>query len=180
MSKLSDISNAAVREMLGTYSVGTIVLAATGSAATLKSTQSPAASFFTVINGVPRLKANLSGYALATLAALQFPETGQNGYYIQPAGTAVYYLLVINAAGTVYAIQGSYAGQSFVPFTSKLGTGDLPGVAVKETYAPIGCMLMTTDASHTFTPATTNTDATGCTATFADLNVLPSVNPTTA
>ncbi len=180
MSKLSDISNAAVREMLGTRSVGTPVLAITGSAATFKTTQSPASSFLTIINGVPRLLANLSGKALATTALLQFPVTGQNGYYVQPAGTAVYYLVVVNAAGTVYTIQGTYAGQVFTPFYNSLGTGDCPGVAVKETYAPIGCFLVTTDASHTFTPATTNLDAAGITTTASDLNLLPSINPVTA
>lgn len=182
MSKLSDISNANLRELLGCYSSGTCVPAMNaGGAATIKTTQSPAASFFTVINGQPKLLANLSAQALTALAALQNPITGQDGFYVQPVLTTVYYLFVANAAGTVYTIQGTYDGQVIARAgRNGLGTGEMPDIAVKETYAPIGAMKVVLASTATFTPATTALDAANVTVTYASINRLGNALPTFA
>jgi len=182
MSKLSDTVNKHVREMLGTYSIGKATPASATGATTFKTTQDPAGTLQMVIGGVPSAKlANLTTTAPLALAALQNPITGQDTFYVQPASTTVYYLIVVNAAGTVYVIQGTYSGQSFTPFKNSLGTGDLPDIAVAETYAPIGCFKVVTGTTA-FTVGTTNLDATtgGMAITWASLNKLPNGNPATA
>lgn len=181
MSKLSDLSNGHLRELLGCYSQGTCVPAINaGSAATIKTTQLPAASFCVTINGQPKLLANLSAQALTALAALQNPITGQDGFYVQPVLTTAYYLFVANAAGTVYTIQGTYSGQAFTAFKSALGDGSMPDIAVKETYAPIGAMKVVLANAATFTPGTTALDASDVTVTYASLNRLGNALPTFA
>lgn len=176
MSKLNDVSNAALRDLLGTFSFGKHTLAATAGAATYTTTQSPAASAGIVIDGKPSLFANLAAKVVATLAALQQPITGLNGYYVQPAGTTVYYVVVTDGTNT-YVIQGTYAGQVFTPFRQQLGTGDVPDVAVKSTYAVLGIIKVVTAGAATFTPATTFWDAASVTSTAFDYHRLPSVNP---
>lgn len=181
MSKYSDISNRAIKEQFAAYSVGLAVPAINaGSAATLKTTQSPAASLLTVINGVPKLKADLSAQVITALAALQNPITGQDTFYVQPVSTTVYYVIVVNGSGTVYVIQGTYSGQTFTAFKNALGTGAIPDIAVPNLYAPIGAFKVVTDSTHTFTPATTALDAAGVTVTYCSLNRLPDSVPTFA
>lgn len=184
MPKLSDVSNKALREILGTYSAGAVAVPAinAGSAATFKTTQSPAASLSVVINGQPKLLADASAKALATLAALQNPITGQDGYYVQPVSTTVYYLIVVNYALTWYTIQGTYSGQVISrPYgLNGLGDGSMPDIAVAETYAPVGAIKIVTDSTHTFTPATTALDAAGITATYASIFKLGNALPTFA
>jgi hypothetical protein len=181
MSKLSDISNRAIREAIGNRTFSQAVLASNGaSGATVKTTVVPSGGIVYSIDGQVYKKANLSAQALTALAALQNPVTGQDGFYTQPDGKTVYYLFVINAAGTVYCIQGTYASQTFTAFRSAVGTGYVPDIATPATYATIGVMKIVTSGG-TFTPGTTNLDATGVTATFADLSTLPSNStPTTA
>lgn len=173
--KLIDIQSAAVRELLGTYSVGTPVLAINaGGAATFKTTQSPAASFLGVFNGSPALIANAAARALTALAALQNPITHQDTFYVQPAGKTVYYLVVANAAGTMYTIQGTYDGQVLAQDRGPRGDGSMPRISVAGTYVPVGYIKVVT-GSATFTPATTLLDAANITFTFADLNKLGSL-----
>lgn len=180
-----DISNKAIRELGAAYMSGAVpVLAANaGSAATIKTTQSPAASLATVINGVPKLKANLSAQALTVLAALQQPVNGNTGFIRQPAGTTAYYLVVVNGAGSVYTIQGNWA--SYVasnPFKTD-GNVLIPEIYVPELYAPLGCIKLvnaTYTTSGGWLPGTTNLDASGVTATYCDLHRLPDALPTFA
>lgn len=182
MSQLNEINNVDLRELFGTYSIGKATPASATAATTFKTTQDPAGTLQAVIDGVPYAKiANLTTTAPLALAALQNPITGQDGFYVQPAATTVYYLIVVNSAGTVYVIQGTYSGQSFTPFKSQLGTGYLPDIAVALTYAPIGCFKVVTGTTA-FTVGTTNLDATtgGMAITFASLNRLGSLTPTTA
>lgn len=172
MAKLSDISNRAIRELFAAYSMGRSTLAA-DAAATYSTVQSPAASLHVCINGVPKLAADVTNKVMATLAALQNPITGQDGYYVQPVSTTVYYLVVVNFALTYYAIQGTYLGQAQTAFKTIAGTGDIPDIAVPELYAPLGCLKVVTDSTHTFTPATTAFNAAGITTTAVSLNRLP-------
>lgn len=178
---IGNISNKAVRELAAAYSIGLAVPAMNaGGAATLKTTQSPASSLHTVINGVPKLKANLSAQALTALAALQKPVTGRDTFYIQPVSTTVYYVIVVNGAGTVYVIQGTYSGQNLLPYGLGLGDGSIPDIAVGESYAPIGAFKVVTASTATFTPGTTALDAAGVTTTYCSLNRIPNALPTFA
>lgn len=193
MSKLSDVSNAAIRELLGCYSTGKAVPASAVGAATFKTTQSPAGTLQAVINGEPNaILANLTTTAMLALPALQNPITGLDDFYVQPgSGTAggpgvvttVYYLIVVNAANTVYVIQGNYTGRPYTPFKggNVLGVSEIPDIAVKELYAPIGAIKVVTGTSA-FTPKTTFLDATtgGMVITFASINRLGNALPTFA
>jgi len=172
MSKLSDISNANLRELLGNRSVSRTLVNLQNGTATFDGVTEPDAIMIVEIDGGLFHIADVTNKALATLAALQNPITGQDGYYVQPAGTTVYYVWVVNAAGTSYVIQGTYSGQAFTPFKSALGDGSVPDIAVKSTYAPIAIFKVVTDATHTFTPGTTNWDATGITSSAAAVSVL--------
>jgi hypothetical protein len=53
-----------------------------------------------------------------------------------------------------------------------VGDGAIPDIAVKSTYAPFAVIKVVTNGG-TFTPGTTNWDATGVTASAAPVSVLP-------
>lgn len=173
MAKLSDISNRAIRELFSCRmvpSAGTMVLAkGNGSAAKIDSTN----GCDLVIAGRSYALAALNEVVVTALAALQNPVTGQDTFYVQPVSQTVYYTIVANSGGTVYCIQGTYSGQTFTPFKNKLGDGSIPDVAVADTYCVLGYVKVVTDATHTFTPATTAFDAAGITSTFYDAVALP-------
>lgn len=171
MAKLSDVQHKSLRNLLGTHSIGYWTLAINaGSAATIKTTNT---NYF-VINGIKYSKAALSAVALAADATQQALITGQSTFYVQPISTTVHYVIGIDSGGTVKCFQGTYADQSFTPFSSNLGTGDVPDIG--DSYAPIG-MIKVVTGSATFTPATTALDAANITFTFYDLERLPSTNP---
>jgi len=171
MSKLSDISNANLRELLGNRSISRTLVNLQNSTATFDGVTEPDAIMIVEIDGALYHIADVTNKALATLAALQNPITGQDGYYVQPDLTTVYYVWVVNAAGTSYVIQGTYDGQSFTPFKSAKGDGSIPDIAVKGTYAPIAVFKVVTNGG-TFTPGTTNWNATGVTSSAAAVSVL--------
>jgi hypothetical protein len=143
-----------------------------------------AAALQPTIDGKPGvLKANLSNVAFAALAALQNPITGQDGFYVQPASTTVYYLFALNLAGTFYTIQGNYTGRSIPRPGGRngLGVSEIPDIAVPYTYAPFGAMRIITGTSA-FTLGTTNTNATtgGMAVTFTSFSKIPAGLPTFA
>lgn len=179
MAKLNDVQNQAIREILGTRLLKKSALVATGAVATFAATSAPAGGLIYMIDGkVGAAKADVTVEPLVALAALQFPVTGTNGFYTLPVSSTCYFLIVLNAAGTYYAIQGTYAGQVFTNFRNQLGTGDLPDIAVPATYCPIGWIKVVNGVTAPFIPATTLWNATNVTTTTGDLGgVLPSVNP---
>jgi len=176
--KLSDVSNKALRELLGNRLYKKSALVATGAAATFAVTSAPAGGLVYSIDGVVgAAKADVTVEPLVTLAALQFPITGTNGFYTLPAGATCYFTIVLNAAGTYYAIQSTYAGQVFTPFRQQLGSGDVADIVVPSLYVPVG-IIKVVNLTNPFIPATTLWNAAGVTTTTVDVaGVLPSVNP---
>jgi hypothetical protein len=182
MSRLSDVVNAAVKNLLGTYNNTKAVLAINlGGAATVKTTS----ALSVVINGVFAAASALAAQSIA-IAAGNGP--GGGGGYVQPFGTTVYYTMGINAAGTFAVKQGTYAGQgaatvmiaAATPIIQSIpgqmgatyvGDGSIPALAAG--YCPIGVMKVVTNASTAFTPGTTALDAAGVTATYFDVAMLP-------
>jgi len=77
---------------------------------------------------------------------------------VQPVGTTRYYLLGLTAAGASSVTTGTATALPDCP----------AGVC------PVGYVKIVTDATHTFTPATTLLDAAGVTATYVDLSCAPS------
>ena len=174
MSSLADISNGDIRELLGTRGISRSLVNLQDGTATYDTVTEPDAIMSFMVNGNIRTNADLTNKAVATLAALQNPITGQDGYYQQPINTTVYYVLCVNAAGTFYCIQGTYAGQ-VINRAGRNGVGDgsIPDIVVKSTYAPFAVLKVVNGATAVFIPATTNWDATGVDAYAAPVSVLP-------
>lgn len=165
MSRALDIWRAAEREMVTNANYGKAVLAINAaSAATVKTTN---AITYTV-DGIYYTKTALAAQALTAF-------TGQT-FYTQPANTTVYYVVALNAAGTVYCIQGSYAGQtqSYLRADLSVGDGEIPDVP--DSLTAIGMIKVVTGAT-TFLPGTDALDKASVTFTFYDLAVIPSARP---
>ena len=171
MPSLADIQSQAVRTLLGNRQLSKPTLAINaGGAATVKTTGT---NYFTV-DGVEYSYAALSAQVLAADATQQAIITGQAGFYVQPIGKTVYYVLGISAAGVVKTFQGTYANQAFTNFVGRLGDGLVPDIG--NSYTPIG-MIKVVTGSAAFTPATTALDAANITFTFYDLSVQPATAP---
>ena len=173
MSSLAQASDAAIRKLFGFFCLTKIVLAINAaSAATIKNT----GSIIYAVDGVLYTKAALSAQSIAPTHNC-FGETvggNQPAAYVQPANTTVFYVVSLNAAGTVAISQGSYAGQSmaYPNDLSKVLTGQ-GGLPVEpDGYTAIGVIKVVTGAT-TFNPGTTNLDAANVTATYYDVSRLP-------
>lgn len=177
MAKLSDITAAALLQILSAYSLTKGVLAINAaSAATVKTTN--AISY--AVNGVLYSKAILAAQSIAVTHDFQVaPSLG----YVQPAGTTAYYTLGVNAAGTVSVSQSSFLGQKYAADpTLGVGAAAMVGVSfignglpadVPAGYAPFGMVKIVTAGAATFTAGTTALDAANITATYFDLSVVP-------
>lgn len=169
MSKISDLTGQALRDLIGNMSYSKAVLAINAaSAATVKTTGALAFS----INGVQLTKAALAAQSIAITHTDDGRVAGNS--YVQPALTTVYYTLGVNAAGTISVTQGTYAGQLLISGqagSSYAGDGSVPNAPAG--YVPFGVMKVATGAATTFTPATTLLDAALVTVTYFDVAVMP-------
>lgn len=180
MSSLKQISSAPVRSVLGNRCMSRPIVAIGTTKSAINTT---AAAEFT-IDGIIYNKAAMTSEALvATVAATHLPASqaawlqpsGLSGFYTQPASTTVYYVLTLNAAGTMTVVQGTYDGQPIANGAGYAeGDGSVP--ALPEGVAPFGMVKVVTGAT-TFVPATTLFDAANVTATFYTLACLPAANP---
>lgn len=168
MSKLSDLSNAAHRALLGNFAVSKAALAVNAAGFNTTGTLSY------VSNGVFKTLAAQTGASMAVSSASALN-------YVQPAATTVYYVVCGDAAGAIKVIQGSYAGQklSMDPTAgvgvsqmgaSWVGDGSIPDVPADLT--PFGVFKVVT-AGSAFTPGTTSMAGI---ATAFDVCRLPSGN----
>ena len=177
MPKLSGVGDASLR-LIGNCVQGRAA-AAIGATASAVTTSNAITS---VIDGVARNVAAMTNQALVALATADFSApssalatawrqpSGLAGFYVQPANTTVYYVLAVNAAGTVRTIQGTYSGQPLQPGIHALGDGTIPDAP--DTWVPF-CIVKVTTAGSTFTPG--STALTGI-ATLFDIVALPSVD----
>lgn len=173
MSELSKVVDQNMANVIGNacFSKATLAINA-GSAATIKTTGT---TTFTV-GGVFYTKAALSAQSFAaTHRADGAAVSALDPQYVQPISSTVFYVVALNAAGTVAVVQGSYAGQqmTYGSDISKVTTmgGGLP--ALPSGYTAIGVVKIATNGSTTFTPGTTALDAAGVTATYYDVARLP-------
>jgi hypothetical protein len=175
MASLSDISNRALRELLGTRSSGVATINLQNGTATFDVVAEPDGLMLCTVGGAAIAYATTANVALAAVAALQNPITGYDGYYTQPAGKTVYYVACVNAAAAVKVVQGTYADQVLGgdKAIGPRGTGLIPDIVVPDSYAPIAVFKVVT-AAGTFIPATTFWDSANLTsAGSAPVNVLP-------
>ncbi len=175
-ASLADISNRALRELIGTNCRSRSLVNLQNATATFDSVTEPDGIIVGSIGGFAIAPADVTNKALATLAALQNPVTGQDGYYSQPVSTTVYYLWVMNAAGTSYVIQGTYSGQVISRNggqQSARGDGSIPFIAVAGTYMPIAVFKVVNGVTAVWIPGTTNWDATNVTSSAAAISVVP-------
>lgn len=179
MTTLADLQSRALRELVGTRTHSRTLVNLQNATATFDGVSEPDAIMRFDIAGVQCTTADVTNKALATLAALQNPVTGYDGYYDQPKSTTVYYTACVNAAGTMYVIQGTYAGQ--VLGGSKAigprGDGSIPQIAVPDTYAPFAVFKVVNGTTAVFTPGTTNWDATNVVSSACPVSVLPNGIP---
>lgn len=177
MSRVSDVTNQAIKNLLAFYNVtkATLAINAAG-AATIKST----GAINYVNNGIFLQKAALAAQAIT-------PNVPGGLKYIQPANTTVYYTVGLDGAGNVYVAQGSYVGQqlSLDPTlgigvsqagTSWVGDGSVPDFPDALGVTPIGILKVALGAT-TFNPGTTLLDAANVTVTYFDISVLPAGKP---
>lgn len=177
--KLSDVTNRAVRDGIGTKATAKPILAINAAgAATVKTTG--AIPF--CIDNIAYSKAALAAQALAlpnaSAQSVQQAITGLQAYYVQPANTTVYYVLAVDAAGNVATFQGTYAGQALAMPNTNMpisGVGGVPDIDTS-VWCPFGMIKIALGAT-TFTVATTLLDAANVTATYYDLMGLPTGNP---
>lgn len=173
MSSLFNILSADVRKVLANRCLTKATLAIdTGGAATIRTT---GATIYSV-NGVLYSKAALSAQSMAVTHDC-FGNLVAVGVaaYVQPTNTTVFYVISVNAAGTVAVSQGCYAGQTltFANDLSKIytGIGDIPTEPAG--YTAIGVIKVAPTAAVTFTPGTTALDVANLNATYFDIDVLP-------
>lgn len=133
-------------------------------AATIKTT---GPTSYTVGGVYQTAKASLAAQSIA-IAAGYGPLVGGAGY-VQPISTSVYYVVSLNAAGTVFVRQGTYVGQPLSTLGDK-GDGSIPAIPLTET--ALGYFRVTTNASVTFTPGTTLLDAAGITVVYTDTDII--------
>ncbi len=171
MSKISDVTNQAIKDLIGNMCLTKIALAATGAAATVASTGT-----FTYTNGGEIL-------THAALLAQSIKATHQlNGKLALstaasrplPTGKTAYFTLGVNYAGTVCVSQGDYAGENLSQFfagTTAVGTGAVPDVPAG--YTPIGVIKIVNTSVGDFIAGTTLLDVAGITDTYTNVCVLP-------
>lgn len=182
MSRLDDIFDGAIKLAFAAKTVSAHVFAATGGAtATVQTT----GAIVSHIGGVTRSRAAISAQSLAPTHDI-FGNAGAAAY-VQPNGTTVYYVLGVNAAGTIAVVQGTFQGQNLVPpvtsgvgalansGTSFVGDGSIPNLPAG--FAPFGLLKVVTGGSSTFTPGTTLLNAAGLVNTFWDINLIPEGRP---
>ena len=174
MSSLSKVRDAELRRLLGNQCLSKVTLAINaGSAATIKTT---GATIFS-IDGVLYTKAALlaQSFAVTHNACGEAVGGDQPPAYVQPVLTTVFYLVCLNAAGTVAIVQGSYEGQSiaYPNDLSKVLTGKGGRPKEPEGYTAIGVVKIALAGAATFTPGTTALDAANVTATYYDVSRLP-------
>lgn len=184
--RLSDVSSAVVRALLGYANLGKSILAINAAgAATVKTTN--ALSY--TADGLLYSKAALAAQSIAVThgVAAGGDAIANVGGYVQPVNTTVYYVLAVNAAGTLAVVQGAYDGQ--IPTldptkgigslaavgTSASGNGNVPNPP--DGYTAFGLIKVVTNGATTFTAGTTLLDAAGIAVTFFDVCLLPSVRP---
>lgn len=173
MSSTRNILSSAVSGALLNFCQSRAVLAINaGSAATIKNT----GAIIYCIDGVLYTKTALSAQSIAVTHGFEGNLVAAGpAAYVQPAGTTVYYVIALNAAGTVAVVQGTYSGQS-VTYANDLtkiitGSGGIP--AEPSGYTAIGVLKVVTANAATFTPGTTALDATDVTVTYYNVAVLP-------
>lgn len=161
---MSDLRNISLRHRsllnsLGNLNLGVPVLAEGTNAGTFKTT---AATVYTV-NGKIFAKAATDNIAFATAG---------DAFYTQPVLSTAYYIVLINAAGTVTVLQGR-------PSTLTALDGNKPGAlpnipdAVSALNAVLGVLKVVVANAATFLPGTTDLSATDVSDTWTDLMAIP-------
>lgn len=170
MSKISDVTNQALKELIGNMCLTKITLAATGgSTATVAST----GTFTFTQGGAIYTHAALSAQSIAATHALN-GKLAVSASRALPTGKTAYFTLGVNASGTICVSQGSYAGENLSQFfmgTTAVGDGAVPDVP--SGYTPIGVIKVVNASAGDFVAGTTNLNTAGLTNTYTDVAVLP-------
>lgn len=151
MATLKELNLESLRELIGFACLTKATLAINdAAAATFKST----GTITYLSDGLFKTKSALSAQAFST------------GHAAQAVGETGYYVVSLNAGGTVSTTQHV--------FNTSSGVAKLPDVPDGNT--PIG-IIKVVAASAVFTPGTTALDAAGVTVTYHDCSILPAAAP---
>lgn len=179
MSRIDEVTNGPIRAALSAQTLSQHAFGATGAAsATVRTTN----AIVSRINGIIRTRAALTGQSLAPTHDID--GNVNTSRYVQPSNTTVYYVLGVDAAGSVAVVQGTWAGQPLFPTSPTQGLGAGGAIGTQRTgdglipslpagFAPFGLLRVVTGASATFNPGVTNLDAAGVTATAFDIGLIP-------
>lgn len=182
MSKLSDLTGQALRDLIGNMAYSKGGLAIGTAPAGINTT---AAISYSVNGVLPAAKAAMTSQSITVTHTDDGRMVGggitqQAPAVAVPFPVTVYYTLGLNAAGAVSVSQGTYAGQ-LLPIgqngTSYAGDGSVPNAPAG--YVPFGVVKVTSIAGAAgvlgtaFIPGTTALNAAGITATFFDIAVMP-------
>ena len=166
MTALSNLDSKTSRTVHGYRNMSAAVLAINaGGAATFKTT----GAYAYLSDGIFKAKTALAAQAFTA------------GHAVQAAGTTLYYTVGLSAAGAVTTYQGSVPSANAIAAALIVGqaASSVPSTIpdVPDGITAVGLIKVVTSSAATFTPGTTALDATGVTATFYDVAVLPSVAP---
>jgi hypothetical protein len=155
--KISDVRDLALR-LFGNICTTRAVVAVGATTTAITSTN----AVVYAIDGILRNLAAFTNQALVALSASDLPANLANylqpstlaGFYVQPANTTVYYVLVATSAGNVRVVQGTYAGQVITNTFGYTIVGDGTVPDVPDNCTPFGLMKIASGGSA-FTPGTT-------------------------
>lgn len=176
MSQVKHLTSSPHRQ-IGNINMTRGVLAINGAAAATVKTSN---AIVYAVNGIFYNKTALAAQALTALSSSDLANyvqpSGLAGFYTQPANTTAYLVLLLDAAGNVRVVQGTYDNQ---PLLGVAGYGIMGKSIVPDTpdgYVPIGMIKVVTGAT-TFLPGTDALDKANVTFTFYDLALGPAVSP---
>ena len=166
----TDLPSYALRQLANCNLAKSILAINAGTALTIKTTN----ALLFAIGGVLYSAAALAARALTLVpASASFTPMP---FYAVPFSTTSYILIVVNAAGTAYAIQSQHQGRD-LSFMCRPDKGDGFVPETPDGYAPLGLIKVVTNGATTFTPGVDALDKAGCTFTFYDLLINPTGKP---
>lgn len=162
MSDLRFVPTVDAQYALGTRAMTKATLAGSGAAATVSTTGTNTY----LVDGVFYSFAAWTVQAITVTHSMYGQPVATLAAYVQPTNSVAFYVIGLNAAGTVCSVQGNYrlTADNVLPAMPIMPVG----------YAPIGYIKVVT-TTGTFTAGTTLWNAGGFTPTFKDISLIPTV-----
>lgn len=166
MSRLSDVTNAAIKTLLGYCNL----TPAPSSSTNFKATAAAAATFVNaavqyICDGIACYKAAVTVNPFGVTHGLAYPL---------PTGKTCYYAIGLDASGNYCVTQGSYVGQVITGQMGATAIGDGAMPDVPAGFTLVGLMKMVNTSVGDFIIGTTLLNVSGLTQTYKDVSLMPS------